>query len=211
VTPALLVMAKAPEPGRSKTRLTPPCTPRQAAALARAALEDTLASVARSRLAGRRIVVLDGEPDGWLPPGFEVLPQRGAGLAERLAAAFDDIGGPALLVGMDTPQVASRILDDGLAALARGADAVFAPAPDGGYWAIGLRRADAAVFAGIPMSAPDTGACQRARLEALGLRVACLPPLRDVDTIHDARRVAVQAPTGRFAAALARVEAVTAA
>jgi rSAM/selenodomain-associated transferase 1 len=211
VTPALLVMAKAPAPGRSKTRLTPPCTPRQAAALARAALEDTLASVARSRLAGRRIVVLDGEPDGWLPPGFEVLPQRGAGLAERLAAAFDDVGGPALLVGMDTPQVASRILDDGLAALAGGADAVFAPAPDGGYWAIGLRRADPAVFAGIPMSAPDTGTRQRARLEALGLRVACLPPFRDVDTIHDARRVAVQAPAGRFAAALARVEAVTAA
>jgi rSAM/selenodomain-associated transferase 1 len=207
VTPALLVMAKAPAPGRSKTRLTPPCTPGQAAELARAALEDTLESAAATRRPLRRVVVLDGTTPGWLPAGFEVVAQRGAGLAERLAAAFEDAGGgPALVVGMDTPQVTPALLDQGLAALGDGADAVFAAARDGGYWAIGLTRPDPRVFAGIPMSAADTGARQRARLAELGLAVATLPSLRDVDTIEDARAVAAAAPGGRFAAALARVD-----
>lgn len=208
MTASLLVMTKAPSPGRSKTRLTPPCTPEQAAALARAALEDTLASVAAARLPARRVVVLDGEPGSWLPPGFEVIAQRGDDLAERLAGAFEDAGGPALLVGMDTPQLHPELLDDGLAALADGSDAVFGEATDGGYWAIGLRRADPRVFAGIPMSASDTGARQLARLAHLGLRVTCLPSLRDVDTIEDAHAVAAAAPDGRFAAALARVQGV---
>ena len=209
MTAALLVMTKAPAAGRSKTRLTPPCTPEQAAELARAALEDTLASVAAARRPARRVVVLDGEPAAWLPPGFEVLAQRGSGLAERLAAAFEDAGAPALLVAMDTPQVTPELLDAGLSALAGGADAVIAGTPDGGYWAIGLKRADPRVFDGIPMSAADTGVRQRARLAALGLRVAVLPPLRDVDTIEDARAVAARAPAGRFAAALSRIDAVT--
>ena len=111
----LIVVAKAPVPGRVKTRLTPPLHPEQAAMLARAALEDTLAAVGRSRLATRRVVALDGEPDGLLPEGFELVAQRGGGLAERLAAAFEDIGGPALLIGMDTPQVTPDLLDAGLA------------------------------------------------------------------------------------------------
>ncbi len=121
------MIAKAPVPGRVKTRLCPPCTPAGAAALAEAALGDTLAAVARSRRAGRRVLVLDGEPGPWLPRGFEVVPQRGDGLAERLAAAFADVGGPALLIGMDTPQVSPALLDDGLRAL-DGADAALAPA-----------------------------------------------------------------------------------
>jgi rSAM/selenodomain-associated transferase 1 len=207
MTSALLVMAKAPAAGRSKTRLTPPCTPEQAAGLAWAALEDTLASVAAARLPARRIVVLDGAPAAWLPAGFEVIAQRGSGLGERLAAAFEDAGCPALLVGMDTPQVTPALLDAGLAALADGADAVFAEALDGGYWAIGLRRADPRVFAGIPMSAADTGARQRERLASLGLRVEVLPALRDIDTIEDARAVAAGEPAGRFAAALSRIGA----
>ena len=104
---AIAVIAKAPVAGRSKTRLTPPCTPEQAAALASAALADTLAAVAATPGA-RRVLVLDGAPGPWLRPGFEVLAQRGAGLAERLAAAFADIGEPALVVGMDTPQLTPR-------------------------------------------------------------------------------------------------------
>jgi hypothetical protein len=198
---ALLVIAKAPVPGRVKTRLSPPCTPRQAAALAAAALADTLAAAARATRATRRVVVLDGDPDGWLPPGFDVLPQRGDGLAARLAAAFADAGGPALLIGMDTPQVTPALLDAGISALDR-APAVLGPAFDGGYWAVGLRCADPAVFRGVPMSAATTAAVQRSRLAALGLRTAALPPLRDVDTIADARAVAAQVPAGRFARAL---------
>lgn len=83
----LLVIAKSPAPGRVKTRLTPPCTPEQAAALAEAALADTLATLGRVP-AGRRLLVLDGEAGSWLPPGWQVVPQRGGGLDVRLAAAF---------------------------------------------------------------------------------------------------------------------------
>jgi uncharacterized protein len=199
--PALLVIAKEPVAGRVKTRLCPPCTPAQAAWLARAALADTLAAGGAARDA-RRVLVLDGRPGSWLPAGWDVVPQRGQGLAERLAAAFDDVGGPALLIGMDTPQVRPPLLDAGLRALGRH-DAVFGEAADGGYWAIGLRIPDPAVFAGVPMSLDCTGAIQRARLDALGLRTLELPPLRDVDDIAAAHAVAADAPGSRFAAALA--------
>ena len=202
---ALLVIAKEPVPGRVKTRLCPPCTFAEAAALAAAALADTLAAADAAARGGRRVLVLDGRPGPWLPAGWEVAPQRGDGLAERLASAFEDAGAPALLVGMDTPQVTPGALADGLAALER-APAVFGPAPDGGYWAIGLRRPDPAVFAGIPMSAAHTGAAQRARLAALGLRTVELPPLRDVDDIAAARAVAAAAPESRFAAALQAID-----
>lgn len=203
--PAIVVIAKAPVPGRVKTRLCPPCTPEQAAQLARAALEDTLAACDVAAGGARRVLVLAGRPGPWLPPGWEVVAQRGADLAVRLAAAFEDARAPALLVGMDTPQVRPALLADGLAALAD-ADAVFGPATDGGYWAIGLRRPDPAVFAGVPMSRVDTGAVQRARLAALGLRTIDLPPLRDVDDIAAARAAAEEAPDSRFAAALAEIE-----
>jgi len=200
---ALLVLAKAPRAGHSKTRLCPPCTPRQAAALARAALADTLEAVLATA-APRRVLVLDGPAGDWLRPGFEVLPQRGDGLDQRLAHAFADAGGPALLIGMDTPQVTSGDLGHALARLAEPeTDAVLGPAPDGGYWAIGLRAADPLAFLGVPMSTARTCRAQRARLRRLGLRVGELPPLRDVDRIADARAVAALAPTGRFARALA--------
>lgn len=206
---ALIVIAKAPVPGRVKTRLCPPCTPQQAAALAEAALADTLAAVAATPVA-RRVCALDGEPGPWLPDGIEVLAQRGDGLGARLAAAFDDVGGAALLIGMDTPQVTPAQLGAALAALrAPGADAVLGLAPDGGYWAIGLRTPDPTVFAGVPMSTALTGAAQQARLLETGRRVRLLPELRDVDTIADARTVAAAAPDGCFAAALRDVETAT--
>lgn len=198
---ALVIIAKAPVAGRSKTRLTPPCTAEQAAELAGAALADTLAAVAATP-AERRVVVLDGEVGPWLDGGFEVIPQRGEGLAERLAAAFCDVGCPALVVGMDTPQVTPRMLSGALDALA-GADAVIGPARDGGYWAIGLRRGDDSVFAGVPMSEPTTCAVQRERLRALGLKTRELPELRDVDDIADAHAVAAFAPSTQFARSLA--------
>ena len=97
------------------------------------------------------------------------------------------------MIGMDAPQVTPELLDAGLAALADH-DAALGPAADGGYWAIGLRRPAAGVFDGVPMSEPGTAAAQRARLAALGLSVAELPPLRDVDTIEDVRAVAAAAP-----------------
>jgi rSAM/selenodomain-associated transferase 1 len=196
----VIVIAKAPVPGRVKTRLCPPCTPAQAAALAGAALEDTVVAALGSD-ADEVVLALDGAPPAWLPPGARVVPQRGGGLDERLAAAFDDAGAPALLVGMDTPQVSSDLLRRGLEAL-DASDAVLGHAEDGGFWAVGLRRADAGAFLGVPMSTDRTGRVQRRRLYALGLRVRALPVLRDVDLIDDARAVAAQAPGTRFAATL---------
>jgi uncharacterized protein len=191
----LLVIAKQPVPGRVKTRLVPPCTHEQAAALAEAALADTLHTVATVP-ARRRVLVLDGEPGPWLPAGFDIVPQCAGPLDERLADAFAGVDGPALLIGMDTPQVTLDLLTVDWQA----ADAVFGPAADGGFWALGLRVPDPALLRGVPMSTSATGAIQRARLLAAGLRVADLPQLRDVDTAADAVAVARQAPRSRFAA-----------
>jgi hypothetical protein len=196
----LLVIAKEPRPGRVKTRLTPPFTPREAAALAEASLADTLDAVARTP-ARRRVLVLEGEPGPWLPPGFDVVRQCAGGLDERLAAAFAGCDGPALLIGMDTPQVTPELLTVDFT----DCDAYFGPAEDGGFWALGLAAPDPALLRGVPMSTPFTGAEQRARLA--GLRVRVLPHLRDVDTAYDATVVARNAPGGRFAAKLARLSA----
>lgn len=191
----LLVIAKQPMPGRVKTRLVPPYSFEEAAVLAEAALADTL-RVALAAPACRRVLVLDGRPGPWVPEGFEIVPQVAGGLDERLAAAFAAVRGPALLIGMDTPQITSDLLTVGW----DGVDAWFGPAADGGFWALGLREPDPGLLRGVPMSTPATGAVQRARLCAAGLRVSDLPVLRDVDTAADAAAVARLAPRTRFAA-----------
>jgi hypothetical protein len=102
---------------------------------------------------------------------------------------------------MDTPQVTRALLtvDWGPSDLGT-VDAAFGPAVDGGFWALGLRTPDPALLRGVPMSTAATGAIQRARLIAAGLRVLDLPRLRDVDTASDAAAVGRQAPRSRFAA-----------
>jgi uncharacterized protein len=205
----LLVIAKAPKAGEVKTRLSPPCTPQEAATLATASLMDTMAAVAATP-AVEPVLVLEGEPGPWLHPAFTVVPQRGRGLDERLAAAFEDAGSPALLIGMDTPQVTPEMLAETGARLEfAGTDAVFGPAQDGGFWAIGLRRPDPRVFLGVPMSSPRTGSAQLARLADLELSVGILPTLRDVDDLRDAIDVAALAPATRFAAAVAGLDEAT--
>ncbi|MDF4252254.1 DUF2064 domain-containing protein [Streptomyces sp. WMMB303] len=207
----LLVIAKEPLPGRVKTRLAPAFTPHGAAALAAAALTDTLRAVLAAP-ARRRILVLDGSPGPWLPgpeeggDRIEVVPQDGGGLDERLAAAFARCDGPALLVGMDTPQLTPQLLAPATRADAwQHYDAWFGPAADGGFWALGLAEPDPALLRGVPMSTAATGAAQRARLLAAGLRVQDLPELRDVDEPGDAATVAGEAPAGLFAAEHARL------
>ncbi|MDX2847685.1 DUF2064 domain-containing protein [Actinacidiphila glaucinigra] len=198
----LLVIAKEPVPGRVKTRLTPPYTPREAAALAQAALTDTLHTVLRAP-ARRRVLVLDGAPGPWLPPGFEVVRQESGGLDERIAAAFACCDRePALLLGMDTPQLTADLLAE---AGHDGHDAWFGPAEDGGFWALGFADPGcaAALVRGVPMSTAHTGAAQRRRLVEAGLDVGDLPVLRDVDTAADAAEVAACCPPGsRFATVL---------
>jgi hypothetical protein len=123
-------MAKAPRPGRVKTRLCPPCSPAEAAAIAEACLADTLEAVAGCR-ADRKVVALDGPPGPWLPPGFEVIAQRGSSFDRRLAHAWGDLAegrGCGLQIGMDTPQITSELLDTQLALLT-GSGAGDAPCP----------------------------------------------------------------------------------
>lgn len=202
VAAVVVVLAKQPRAGRSKTRLQSLFTPAQAAELAAASLGDTLA-VVRSCRAGRRVLAWEGDPAGY-DAGFEVVGQPTGSLNDRLAAAFRDAGRPVadedggvLLIGMDTPQVTAALLDVDW----QGADALLGPSEDGGFWAIGLRDVDpGAVFAGIPMSSDQTGAAQLARLHELGLSVRLLPPLRDVDTPEDAAAVAAGHPGLGFSA-----------
>lgn len=197
----LAVIAKAPAPGACKTRLCPPLSPVQAARLAEASLRDTLDCVAAVP-ASRHVLILDGTPCHWLRAGFEVIPQRGGGLAERLACAVQDIGAPVFIIGMDTPQLTSATLASALAQLRRN-DAAIGPALDGGYWGIGLSSPAPEAFSGVPMSAPQTLTVQLRRLHELGLSCARLAPLRDVDTIADALDVAQTIPQSRFALELA--------
>jgi len=196
----LAVIAKSPVPGAVKTRLCPRLSPAQAAALAEAALSDTLEAVGDTP-AARRAIVLAGPAGLWLPEGFDVIPQRGDTLDERLAAAFEDLAGPALILGMDTPQVSPPLLARALHAL-HAHDAVLGPAVDGGYWTIGLRRPDPGALLGVPMSSARTLTAQRIRLRSLGLAVAELETLMDFDTFEDALHVAGDAPDTRFARTL---------
>jgi rSAM/selenodomain-associated transferase 1 len=201
------VMAKSPVPGRVKTRLCPPCSPSQAADIAAAALLDTLDAVAATDVA-RRVLVLEGDVGPWLPSGIEVLAQRGDGLDERLAAAVADLGGPLVIIGMDTPQVTAGLLEAAASALMTDdTDAVLGPASDGGYWLIGLRSNRPDALLGVPMSVGHTCAAQMERLHRLGLRTSIIDELCDVDTFVDALQVAGAQPGGRFAAAVAEVQA----
>ena len=199
----LLVITKAPVPGRSKTRLTPPCTPEQAAAIASAAVGDTLDAVRATP--ARRVVALDGAPDDLDLTGCAVVPQVDGDLGTRLSHAFADAmaapGGdlPTLLIGMDTPQVTAALLAAALDTLvaAGPGTAVLGTAPDGGWWALGVHTAAAArVLPGVPMSRADTGELTRAALEGVGLAVLDLPPLADIDHFPDAVAVAALCPPG---------------
>ena len=198
----LLVITKAPVPGRSKTRLTPPCTPEQAAAIAGAAVGDTLDAV-RATPVQRRVVALDGEPGDLDLTGCVVVPQVDGDLGTRLAHAYSDAMGapdgelPTLLIGMDTPQVTPALLTAALDRLVEAGPgtAVLGTAPDGGWWALGLHSPVAAlVLPGVPMSREDTAVLTRAALEQAGLTVLDLPQLTDVDHWTDAVSVAAECP-----------------
>ncbi len=201
---AIAVLAKEPRPGFTKTRMCPPLSSTEAAALAEAMLRDTLGIVAACP-AARRIVVLDGSPGSWLPEGFEVIPQRSGDQADRIGAAFEDIGGPAVVIGMDTPQVTVGLLHEAAGALCMpGTDAVLGATPDGGWWAGGLREPNAAAFQGVPMSRSDTVDHQRSRFASLGFNWREIRQLTDVDDFSTALAVAEQIPASRFARLLER-------
>jgi rSAM/selenodomain-associated transferase 1 len=202
----IIVMAKAPQAGRVKTRLSPPLAPAEAAAIAEAALEDTLRAVLLTPV-DRRILALEGPPGLWLPPGIEVVPQRADHFGERLANALADAGGSCLLIGMDTPQVMPELLSHALSTLASPATgAVLGLSEDGGWWALGVRQWHADLFRNVPMSSSFTGTAQIAQLAALGLSVAMLPVLRDIDHWNDVVSVASRIPDSNLARAVAGLQ-----
>jgi glycosyltransferase A (GT-A) superfamily protein (DUF2064 family)/SAM-dependent methyltransferase len=193
----VVILAKEPKPGLVKTRLQSRFSPDEAAQLAAAAVRDTQRAVRASRIP-RRILCWDGDP--WdFADGFEVVRQRTGTLNDRIAGAFGDIvrhrSARVLLLGMDTPQISSVLLEVDW----EDCDAILGLSEDGGFWAIGLRTPDAArVFAGIQMSTTRTGSAQLARLLSLGHSVKLLPPLRDIDEPADAAYVADRFPGLEF-------------
>lgn len=200
---SVVVIAKAPEPGAVKTRLTTLVTPQEAARLALACLQDTLEALSAVDC-DHHILLLSGPPGPWVPPDWRMEPQVRGGLDHRLATGLSKLPpGPAVLVGMDTPQVGRRHLRFDTTRY----DACLGMATDGGYWAIGLADPVRApeVIEGVPMSTDHTGCIQLQRMREAGLRVQQLPELRDIDTPEDAVHVAAQVPDSRFAVAWRRI------
>ncbi|MGH3346946.1 MAG: TIGR04282 family arsenosugar biosynthesis glycosyltransferase [Nocardioides sp.] len=206
----LLVVAKAPHPGQVKTRLGAEVGHLVAADVAASALLDTLLACREAFGPDRCHLALAGDLSGAALEadlrdelaGWTVRPQRGDGLATRLTHAHLDLGpGPVVQIGMDTPQVHERLLDQ-VAGQLDGRGAVLGPAVDGGWWALALRDpADARALGGVAMSRATTGRDTRAALEAAGLDVAEAAELRDVDTAADAEAVAATIPESAFARA----------
>jgi len=214
----VLVVAKAPVPGLAKTRLMPVLTAEQAARVAAAALLDTLDAVAAVpgvnrvvALTGDLAAATDAEELRSSLHRFTVLPQRGDGLGERLAAAHHDAalatGGPVLQIGMDTPQVSGELLLRCADRLLRpDVDAVLGVAHDGGWWALGVRTAElAGVLPEVAMSRADTAARTIRALRSRAARVALLAELGDVDEVGDAASVAMLVPGSRFHRAVSAV------
>ena len=197
----ITIIAKSPVPGLVKTRMCPPCSSEQAAAVAAAALNDTIAEINAivSPCEVRRILLWDGEPMHVVPDGYEVVVQQGNGLGARLANGFRQLG-PGVIIGMETPHAAFA-LADAIRAVASGIDTI-GLATDGGYWSIGLCASTLEivddVFAGVQMSRSHTGLAQLRRLHELGRRVRLLPMARDLDNFDDLRSVANSGRAGEL-------------
>jgi len=195
---AILVFAKAPEPGRVKTRLCPPLSPIEAARLHACLVRRTLETAVGSGLGP---VILYCSPD-LAHPFFRrcaedfpirLRPQCEGDLGRRMAAAFAESlahGGSALLIGCDCPALTGEDLSAAQEALRDGTEAVIVPAEDGGYALIGLRRPEPELFTDMAWGGPTVHAATRARLRDLGLAWTDLPPRWDVDRPEDLERLA---------------------
>jgi len=185
----IAIFAKAPVPGRVKTRLIPALGAEGAAALAREMLAWTVGEALATGLA----VDLCGEPDAaqWheARTGLVLTAQGKGDLGERLARAVRRTlgeGEPILLIGADCPELDRHRLVAAAEALASH-DAVIHPARDGGYALLGLKRFDPSVFEEIPWSTAAVAGETIARIEALGWSLHARETLRDVDEPEDLR------------------------
>ena len=187
---AMAVMAKASRPGKVKTRLSPPLTLEQTAALNIQFLRDTTENLATipgsAGLISYTPVGDEALFSGLLPHTFALVPQRGDGFGERLLAAAQDIlaigYGAVCLIDSDSPTVPAASYYQAVEALAQPGDrVVLGPSDDGGYYLIGMKQPHAAPFERITWSTGSVYAETVARCREAGLEVVALPTWYDVD------------------------------
>ena len=187
----IVIFAKAPVPGKVKTRLIPAIGAEAAARLAAEMLDRTAREALASEVGA---VELCGDPPvghrDWLqqvPLDLIRTSQGEGGLGERLARAADRViaaGESVLLIGTDCPELDRHRLIAAAAALERH-DAVIHPTADGGYALLGLNRFDPSLFEGIAWSTASVAAETIARIEALGWSLHVGATLRDIDVPAD--------------------------
>ena len=190
---ALAVMSKAPRPGKVKTRLSPPLTPEEAAALNICFLRDTTLNIAAVAAEGGAEGLVCYTPvgdevafNGLLPADFALIAQRGDGFGERLHLAATDIlacgYGAVCLIDSDSPTLPTVALRAAVEALGRPGDrVVLGGSDDGGYYLIGLKRAHAAPFERITWSTASVYAETVERVREAGVELVELPIWYDVD------------------------------
>ena len=186
-------MAKAPRPGKVKTRLQPPLTAEEAAALNVCFLRDTTENIASVAGEGGAVGLVcytpvgdEGAFDGLLPAGFALVSQRGDGFGERLWLAAQDIlacgFGAVCLIDSDSPTMPADALRQAVAALARPGDrVVLGGSVDGGYYLIGLKAAHREPFDQITWSTPSVYAETVRQVRGAELELVELPTWYDVD------------------------------
>jgi hypothetical protein len=193
---ALLVVAKRPAPGQTKTRLTPPLAPDEAAALYECMLCDTLDLMGRVPDVQPAIAYLPADAVGYfaqLAPGFDLILQTGAGLGARLDHALTTYLARGhervAIMNSDGPTLPVAHLAEAFARLQDGADVVLGPADDGGYYLIGLKRPAPRLLLEVRMSTPTVLADTLALAAEEGLRVSLLPVWYDVDDLPSLERL----------------------
>jgi rSAM/selenodomain-associated transferase 1 len=192
-------MARAPIPGRCKSRLAAVVGDVRAAALYQAMLLDTLDALSASVHAEARLVVMAAPEDDGVrvlralaPRRWEVVAQRGEGLGARLADALLRLGAGGdvvALVDSDSPTVDFGVIARSLEHLRGDHKAMMGPCTDGGYYLIALTSPDIRVFEGIDWSTPRVQEQTRARCAALGIDLQELPPGHDVDDAEGLARL----------------------
>ena len=197
---ALIVVARRPAPGHAKTRLSPPFSPAQAAQLYEGFLLDSLDLMRQVPQARRIIAYLpEGEETYFktLAPDFDLLPQRGADLGERLDNALADCLAngytKAVIMDSDSPSLPVLCLTQAFVLL-DSADAVLGPCDDGGYYLIGLKRPAPRLLRDVPMSRPTVARDTLALARQMGLSMALLPGWYDVDTAAELQRLTEEMP-----------------
>ncbi|PDV99579.1 TIGR04282 family arsenosugar biosynthesis glycosyltransferase [Candidatus Chloroploca asiatica] len=193
--PVLIIMAKQPLPGRTKTRLCPPLTLEEATLLYEGMLRDTLALT--QRVPGIEVVLGIDSPGSeayfrGLAPDLRQLLQGDGALGDRLAhvseAAFAD-GAPAVgVMSSDSPSLPPSYLGRAFALLEE-YDLSIGPCEDGGYYMAALRQSAPRLFREVTMSTPHVLHDTLERAAELGLRTALLPAWYDIDTAADLERL----------------------